>query len=414
MLTGVGASTWASGNQECSGHDGQLHREADEEQGEDQVLKRRRADRLGLQPREGFRPVHARGEEWHDVAVGGRFARFRLHAEPLFLSRQHEHYGPTGFRERAEIEGVDGGPFEGFVLWQRRADPFHVGDPLGDERLVREITDVRRGQGDHRREQADRSGEGVNDEFHGRVLAALPAPEADEEVHRHEHQFVEDVEEEEIEGEKRPGHAGLEKQEQRQEAARAIFDFPTRDDSGKSHKRGQDDERQADAVHAQGIFDSERLHPRSADDEVRAQIRPLIGRIRDLLFDPGVEHRGGVVQRTEAPVGANVENAVVVIDDGTEAHGELRRGREGREPAHALLPLRRKEEEHHGGDGGKEDERGQKQQVDFPVARVEEFRNRIRHRRSSPAKRKETNHKDTEAQRKIKRIFFSVLLCLYG
>ena len=61
--------------------------------------------------------------------------------------------------------------------------------------------------------------QGVEEELDGGIFAARPAPDADEEVHRQQHHFPEDVEEEEIEREERAEHAGFEDQEQHAVAA---------------------------------------------------------------------------------------------------------------------------------------------------------------------------------------------------
>jgi hypothetical protein len=56
--------------------------------------------------------------------------------------------------------------------------------------------------------------ERVQEELDGGVLAARPAPDADQEVHRQEHHFPEDVEEEEVQRQERPQHARFQDQEQ--------------------------------------------------------------------------------------------------------------------------------------------------------------------------------------------------------
>ena len=56
----------------------------------------------------------------------------------------------------------------------------------------------------------------VQEELRGGVDAALVAPAADEEVHRHEHDLEEDEEQEQVEAEERAHHAGLEQQQPRE------------------------------------------------------------------------------------------------------------------------------------------------------------------------------------------------------
>ena len=67
------------------------------------------------------------------------------------------------------------------------------------------------GQDGHQHEQ--RADERVDDELDRRVDAVGAAPDADDEVHRHEDDFPEDVEEEEVEGQEDAQHAHLEDEE---------------------------------------------------------------------------------------------------------------------------------------------------------------------------------------------------------
>jgi hypothetical protein len=51
---------------------------------------------------------------------------------------------------------------------------------------------------DDRRQHQHRAGHGVEEELDGGVDAAVVAPDADQEVHRHQADFPEDVEEEQV------------------------------------------------------------------------------------------------------------------------------------------------------------------------------------------------------------------------
>ena len=55
-------------------------------------------------------------------------------------------------------------------------------------------------EGDDGQQHQHRAGQGVEEELDGRVLLARAAPDADEEVHRQEHDLPEHVEEEHVEG----------------------------------------------------------------------------------------------------------------------------------------------------------------------------------------------------------------------
>ena len=66
----------------------------------------------------------------------------------------------------------------------------------------------------------------VEEELDGGVLAARAAPDADQEVHRQEHHFPEDVEQEEVERDEDAHHAGLQQQEQDEVALDVLLDRP--------------------------------------------------------------------------------------------------------------------------------------------------------------------------------------------
>ena len=56
----------------------------------------------------------------------------------------------------------------------------------------------------------------VQEKLDRRIFAARAAPDADEEIHRQQHHFPEDVEQEEVERQKRADHARFQEQEQAQ------------------------------------------------------------------------------------------------------------------------------------------------------------------------------------------------------
>ena len=102
----------------------------------------------------------------------------------------------------------------------------------------------------------DRAGHRVENEFYGGVNAALVAPDADQQVHRNQHYFPEEEEEEQIEREEDADDADFEKQEGDEKFFDALLDaVPGAEDGDDGEKRRQDDEEQADAVHAEVIVD---------------------------------------------------------------------------------------------------------------------------------------------------------------
>ena len=84
------------------------------------------------------------------------------------------------------------------------------------ERLPVEGVPTEHPQADHRGQHEQAADERVEEELDRRVLAPRAAEGADEEVHRHEHDLEEDVEQEHVGGREDADHGELERQQQRE------------------------------------------------------------------------------------------------------------------------------------------------------------------------------------------------------
>ena len=105
-----------------------------------------------------------------------------------------------------------------------------------------------------RHQHQDRAEHRVQNEFHRGVDAALVAPHADHEIHRDQHQFPEDEEEEQIERDENADHGRLDHQQRDEEALHVFVDrFPGAENGDRREERGEQDEKQADAVHAEVV-----------------------------------------------------------------------------------------------------------------------------------------------------------------
>ncbi len=108
--------------------------------------------------------------------------------------------------------------------------------------------------GDEHEEAAEH---GEEDELHRRVDAAPAAPNADEEVHRDEHGFPEDVEEEQVHRDENTDHARLEQEHEDREFLDPVIDGPPgRKQGQRGQERRQQDEEQADAVDTDMVIES--------------------------------------------------------------------------------------------------------------------------------------------------------------
>jgi hypothetical protein len=88
-----------------------------------------------------------------------------------------------------------------------------------------------------------RAGQSVQEEFDGSVKLTRPAPNSDQQVHRHEHRFPEHEEQEKIERHEDAQHARLQHQKPDVVFLDAILDRgPRRKNRNPPQQRGQHDQ----------------------------------------------------------------------------------------------------------------------------------------------------------------------------
>ncbi len=132
-----------------------------------------------------------------------------------------------------------------------------------------------------RQQHEDRAGHGVEEELDCRVLGPVfrLAPNPDQEVHRHEADLPEHVEEHEVERDKHAQHAHLEQEEQEEELAHPRLDgaggVP---EAKRGQERGQENEGHAQAIHAHVEGDVERGDPGRHYLELHASQSLVVGK----------------------------------------------------------------------------------------------------------------------------------------
>jgi hypothetical protein len=93
---------------------------------------------------------------------------------------------------------------------------------------------VDEGHGHDPHQEEGRTEEGVEEELHGRVGPAGVAPPGHDEVHRHQRQFEEQEEQDEVEGHEAAQTGRFEQQQPGHERARVALDL-----AGQQHQREQ-------------------------------------------------------------------------------------------------------------------------------------------------------------------------------
>ncbi len=133
------------------------------------------------------------------------------------------------------------------------------GDGPGGEQMLElgEVECSRLGvEPDDGREHEDRGDHGVEEELDGGVDAALVAEDADDESHRDQCGFPEEVKEKEIERDEDADHRRLQQEQKNEELLHAVVDrLPGGKDAERNQKGGQDDEPERDAVDSDVVVD---------------------------------------------------------------------------------------------------------------------------------------------------------------
>ncbi len=128
---------------------------------------------------------------------------------------------------------------------------------------------MERRQIENRHEHQEAPEHRVERELDRRVDPPRTAPYADQQVHRHEHHFPKDVEEDEVEGEERAEHAGLEHEHE----DHVLLHPSVNVTEGREHdehrqERRQEHEEQAHAVDAEQVLNPEIGQPLVALDHL--------------------------------------------------------------------------------------------------------------------------------------------------
>ncbi len=107
---------------------------------------------------------------------------------------------------------------------------------------------VSRQQANQHHRRADK---GVERQLHRRVLPPRGTPDGDNEVLRHNGDFVKDKEQKEIEAEKNPVDSADQRQKKGEKLIGAQLDIPTEQDASHGSQAGQQHQHAADAVGGQ-------------------------------------------------------------------------------------------------------------------------------------------------------------------
>ena len=112
--------------------------------------------------------------------------------------------------------------------------------------------------------------QGIKKQLEGRINTPLSAPYADDQEHRDQHAFEEDVEHHEVEGAEHADHHGLKDQEGDHIFAHpGLHCFPGRQNTNRCQQRGQQHEQYRNTVHAHVIAHAKIREPIKPFDELK-------------------------------------------------------------------------------------------------------------------------------------------------
>ena len=130
---------------------------------------------------------------------------------------------------------------------------------------------------EYREQHDDRTDKRIEKELDRSVQAIGAAPDADDEIHRHQHHLPEDVEKEEIERRKDSKHPGLqEKQKDVVLLLSLAYVVPRAQRRDRSKQSREDDQNKGHPIDTHLIPDTDRWNPAVVLDELEAGFGPVI------------------------------------------------------------------------------------------------------------------------------------------
>ena len=88
------------------------------------------------------------------------------------------------------------------------------------------------------------------------------SPDADQEIHRDQHHFPEQEEQEQVQRNEHADHSGFQNQQRDEKAFHALVNrFPGSEDRNRREQRGQQDQKQAEPVDAQVVVNRRLRNP---------------------------------------------------------------------------------------------------------------------------------------------------------
>ena len=197
--------------------------------------------------------THLQHDRCQDNGAARR--RFNVRVRQPCMHRPHRHLDRKCDQEREEDQ----------LLRCHSDRHIHEAEEIEAARLQIQV--------DKRNQHQHGTEERVQEELEGRVNAALATPDTDDQEHRDQHGFPEDVEQQAIECAEHTDHQPFQDQEGGEILCRPALDrVPPGNHDQRRDERRQQDQWRRNAVDAQVVPDIERLDPQHPLDELHARL----------------------------------------------------------------------------------------------------------------------------------------------
>src|SRR5581483_1225709 len=174
------------------------------------------------------------------------------------MEREHGNFDRKCEEEREEQQDGEGRAVGGIVenVWRGLIQSLNAEGIRAGQMVVVVVKEQHGQQHQHGPEQ------GVQEELDSRIEFARAAPDADEQIHRNQHGFPENEEEEEVERHEDAQHAGLQHQKPDVIFLDPVLDGgPGGENRNPAEQRGQHDQQEGNAVDAEDVTGTDRGNP---------------------------------------------------------------------------------------------------------------------------------------------------------
>src|ERR1700678_16753 len=251
---------------------------------------------------------HLQQNARQDNGTGGW--SFHVRIRQPGVERKHRHFDRKGEKEREKQQRGNRWPVRRIRVNLRRSfvERRQAEGVNPSQHVVMEIEEQDAQQHQHG------TGQRIEEELDRGVKFTWTAPDADQQIHRYQHGFPENEEQEEVERNKNPQHAGLQNQKPNVIFFYAVLDGRSgRKNRDPAQQRGQHDEQERNAVDADHVTRANRGNP-----VVRRTLNKLEAGFEALHPEPGHQRQRDQKSAKRKNIGNPADGVLVLLRDEQE------------------------------------------------------------------------------------------------